>query len=435
MLKEAKSAILNNIFWFFASLVVAVLVWFVAKIEANPIGQTTFRRVPISVLVDDGMIISSQSSSVADVDVNAQESVIEVLQTDDITLTVDLRGRTPGTYTEPINVDVARLASADTQPLRITVVIEQEISQQIPVNIDIISPPVNYAAENPERNIFQAEVRGAAADVNQVEQVIGQFDLSDQQSAQVVERNLNLFAVDADGNRVDNVTINPASILVSVNVTRREDVATFTIRPNILFTTLLDGYEFRYVEYEPNVVILNGPPEVLASLGDTIDTEPISLVGRTSDFTIDVALDLPDDSNLINLSETSTVTVDIGVSEETTTLPLENIPIRFIGLPEDSTIQANPQNISVVLAGPVSLIDDLTVEDIQAVIDVNGLQAGTHQLVPQIEILQGQVDLPDSNVTLLPTEVTVTIMTPEAETTPTVESTANPRSTPDTNND
>ena len=43
-----------------ASLVIAILIWFIAKTEANPIEQRLFTR-PITILVDDTMIIKSYS--------------------------------------------------------------------------------------------------------------------------------------------------------------------------------------------------------------------------------------------------------------------------------------------------------------------------------------------------------------------------------------
>lgn len=420
MTKELQATISNNIFWFFASLMIAILIWFIAKIEADPIDQRLFTR-PINVLVDDEMIITSRSSENARVFVNAQQSNLSILQQDDITVTADLYNRPAGIYTIPLDVDISRLASADTQPAQIIVEIQQRMSQLVDLTIDIEAPPINYAAGEPQRTIFQALVSGATANVNQVSRIVGNFDLSNQQNAALVERTLTLVAEDANGNRVNDVTIEPSSISVAIAVTQREDVRTFAIRPNILFATLPDNYVFRNdgFSYEPNSIIINGSPEVLESLGDTIDTEAISLDNRTSTFSIEVALDLPDDESLIILSESSTVVVDISISEETTTLLLENIPVQIIGIPENSglSISVNPLNVSVLLTGAVSVIDTISTEDIQAVIDLNNIEVGTFLLTPQIDIRQGQISLEADDITLIPEQISVTISEPQAEST------------------
>jgi YbbR domain-containing protein len=191
------------------------------------------------------------------------------------------------------------------------------------------------------------------------------------------------------------------------------------VRPNIDFSTLPENFEFRDVDYEPNTVIINGSPELLDSLGDTIGTVVISLENRRGNFTTEVALDLPNDPSLVILSESSTVAVDIFISEEDSTLPLETVPIRVIGEAENSglIVTVNPLNISVVLTGPVSIIDSIQAQDVQAIVDVNSLSAGNYSIVPRIEIEQGQVSLETSNITLIPAEVSVTIAEPQPEST------------------
>lgn len=436
MSQEQQSAFLNNIFWFVASLVIAMIIWFIAKIEADPIGQRLFTR-PISIIVDDEMIITDRSSDNARVFVNAQQSTLTILQQDDITVTADLQGQPAGRYTIPLDVDISRLASADTQPAQIIVEIEQRISQQVGIEIDIDAPPVNYAAGTIEREFFQAVVSGAAADVSQVSRIVGDLDLSSQQSASVVERTLVLYAEDENGNRVTDVSIEPASIVVTVPVAQRENTRTFAVRPNIQFATLPENYVFRNdgFSYEPNTVIINaGSPQVLDALGDTIDTVPISLEDRTSDFTVEVALDLPEDEDLIILSESNSVIVNISISEETTTLLLENIPIQTIGFSENNglSMTANPLNVSVLLTGAVSVLDTITAEDIQAVVDLNNIEAGTHLITPQIDIRQGQINLEAENIRLIPEQITVTIIEPQAEVTVSPETTAQPSPTPAT---
>jgi YbbR domain-containing protein len=100
--------------------------------------------------------------------------------------------------------------------------------------------------------------------------------------------------------------------------------------------------------------------------------------------------------------------------------------VNIIGLPDDYSIQSSPQAISVVLNGPQSLLEDLTAADVQAVVDVNGVAPGTTDIVPQISIRQGQVNMDAVNITLLPSRVGVTLIAPTPELTdePTAEATA-----------
>jgi YbbR domain-containing protein len=210
-------------------------------------------------------------------------------------------------------------------------------------------------------------------------------------------------------------------VTVTVDVIQRDDVRELDVRPFILFNTLIENYQFDNLnDWEPRKVLISGSPDALSRLGSTVDTQPISLEGRTTDFTVEVPLDLPA-GEFIVLSGNGTITVDIAISEEAATISLENVPVSVIGIPEGSTATPTPAQISVVVNGPESLINDLKAADIQAVVDANGLAPGTTDIVPQINIRQGQINLTDLNVTLLPARVSVTLVSPTPESTEPVQ--------------
>lgn len=431
MVRSLQPRVLRNLMWFAASLSMAVLVWFVATIEADPIDQRRFTRIAVQVLADENMIITERSSEVVSVTVRAQQSVLELLTNDDIVVRADLRGHEPGVHTVPLSVEIARPASvADTQPRQITLMTERRVTQLKPVQIHIVDPPVNFRVEELTRDMQQAEVSGAEDLVETVTEVVATLDLSEQRSEASVERTLQLSAVDANGNVVEDVSIAPRSVVVNADVVQREDVRMVSVRPRILLETLPDNYEFLSLDYTPSTVLINGSPEELAQLGSTVDTEPISLEGRTDDFVAEVPLDLPSDTLLV-VSETGIITVDVSINEQTTSLPIENVPVSVLGLPDDADLQLNPEVVSVVLSGPVSILEQIAAEDVQAVIDVNTLEPGTSEVVPQIIIQQGQISLAEVSVTLLPAQVTLTLTSPTPEATPALTPEGTPDPTPD----
>lgn len=287
--------------------------------------------------------------------------------------------------------------------------------------------PVNFDAEVVEQDLFQAVVSGTEDNVSQVNVIRGQIDLSNQQTVGELERTIILQAEDSDGNRVSDVEIEPSSLVVTVDITQRGQ--TFTVRPDIDFESLPSNFEFRDVVYEPNTVILDGDPEALATLGDTINTMPISLEDRTGDFTVEVDLNLPEDQDLIVLSDITNIEVQVFISEEETTLPLQNVPVRVVGQNDNSgrTVTLNPTSLSVVLVGPASDIEGIEAEDVEAIVDINSLGEGTFSVIPRIEVA-GNASLGDSSI-LIPAEVTVTITATQPEATESPEGTAQPTPT------
>jgi YbbR domain-containing protein len=415
MAQSVQNSIINNILWFMASLALAVLVWFVATLEANPVGESRY-TVDVQILKDDGTIITNTPRSSVQVFVQAQTNVLNLLDAEDIIVTADVRGREPGTYTVPLGVTIARPARTDTQPAQITIALEQLVTRQKPVRIDILPPSANFVTQDLQQSVVQVEVSGSMERVSSVAELLASIDLSEQRTEGTVDRTIQLVPVDAAGNVINDVTINPRNVNVSVTIIQRDDVREVNVRPFILFNTLPENYEFDNLnDWEPRSVLISGSPQDLEQLGSTVDTIPISLEGRTSNFVTEVPLDLPS-GDFIVLSGNGTVTVDIAIREEATTISLENVPVNLIGVPDGYTVQASPQVISVVLNGPQSLLSGLSTDDIQAVVDVNGLVAGTSDVVPQISIRQGQVNVGTINITPLPSRISVTMTAPTPDT-------------------
>lgn len=415
MSAKNSQRILRNLTWLGGSFVLAVVVLVVAKIQADPIEETNFRNVPIQITLDDDYIITNDPSRAARVFIRAPQSITRLLVSDDVTVHADLSGLGEGTHTVPLTVTVARNspANTDTQPAQITVRLEPLEAQLKPVRIDAGALPPNLMLEMTNQSIRQATVRGALAQLNEVVEVVGRLENGNETGT--FERNLNLRALDADGNTVEDVTIEPQVVSVDVEISQREDTREVAVRPVILFDTLDDNFEFRNLnDWTPRSVIINGSPEALAALGNTVDTEPISLEGRTGDFSTSVPLALPD-AEFVILSGDRNVRVEIAIREQEITLPLENIAINLIGLPENYTAIITPETISVVLNGPISLLEGVTADNVQAVIDLNGIAAGTHDIAPRISV-NGEI-LGPFNVTVLPQRVTIVLNAPTPEAT------------------
>jgi YbbR domain-containing protein len=76
-----------------------------------------------------------------------------------------------------------------------------------------------------------------------------------------------------------------------------------------------------------------------------------------------------------------------------------------------------PDTVSVVLSGPVTVIDAVQADQVRAIVDLNNAPTGNSEVQPQIIIDQGQTTL---DTTLIPATIGVTILdtTPTPETTP-----------------
>jgi YbbR domain-containing protein len=415
---QLRAAITQNLLWFGISLVLAFFVWFFAIVQSDPIQAQTYRSITVQIVPDDGFIVANQPTNSVLVTLRAQQTVLAAITRDDITVSAALVGKTAGTHTVPLNVRVNRpgIIAVDTQPTQITVTLERVEVGQKPVRIVITNPPpADYAYDEPTPDIFQVEVRGSSSQVASVVYVQGEIDLGNERNP--LETDIQLFAVDADGNRINDILLTPLTTRAQVNIYSRPDVKQVTVRPNIRFETLPTGYVFQSIRAEPQFVYLSGTPSELAAVGDTVTTAPIDLTGQTGDFEISVPLDLPSNQLLV-LSGDNAINVNIGIAALVTARQIDNVPVEVIGLPRGATITLTPPTVSIVLNGAITVVEDLTSKDVQAIIDMNGLASGNYERVPNVIIKQGQVIV--DNYQLLPPRITVNLVvpTPQPENTP-----------------
>lgn len=345
--------------------------------------------------------------------VRAQQSVINLISSEDITVRADFRRRAEGAHTVPLQVVINRAgALGDSQPTQITANLQAIISQQKPIELVALGDvPIDYDYDPLRADALQAQVIGPSERVNQVALVRGEVDLRERRAP--FEANVTLIALDANGRRIGDVKVDPETTRVQVNVVARDDVRQVAVRPNIQLHTLNPGYVLSSFSYEPQFVYLSGAPSTLAALGSTVETQPISLAGRRDGYETSVGLILPPD--VLVLGGTHTIQLSIGIEAQIATRQFDNIPLSLVGLGRGLRAEVSPEQISVVLTGPSVQVNSLKAEDFRAVVDLSSARFGNQEIVPRLDINTDGIDLP--NFTLLPPFVTVAI-SPEATATP-----------------
>ena len=412
----AKSDMAGNLLWLAVSLLLASGVWYIAVTSADPIAKRNFRSIPIQIVPSQTAEMTNSRLRAASVTIQGLQTTISARRAEDIVVRADLSRLGPGTHTVPLEVKVTqpetdsirRLVSV-VQPSQIIVELEPLESHDKKIVIDLLeAPPIGFRHDEPAPSITEVLVSGAASRVGQVVAVRGSLDLS--ASRNPIEVDLRLYAIDADGNRIDDVELDPQTAAVSVNIARRDDIRQIAVRPNVLLDTLPAGFTLKNQSYDPESIFVSGAPEQLATISDTLFTEPISLIDRQEGFVTTVPVRLPGD-DLFVMSGDNNVTVSIEIIPIIDSRQIDNILVAHIGLDSEYSVSIVPKAVSAIVTGPVVTVDALTVENIQVVVDLEGLAPGVYDQEPSISINQGE--LSEENVSLLPDVVNVEIASPQ----------------------
>jgi YbbR domain-containing protein len=142
---------------------------------------------------------------------------------------------------------------------------------------------------------------------------------------------------------------------------------------------------------------------VVSTLPGVVETQPIDLQNASDDITTRLDLNLPVGVSVVG---EQTVLVQASISPIESSLTLSNEIVQVVGLPTGLTAQVLPATVDVIVSGPLPLLDTLTRQDIRVTVDLTGLTAGTHQLVPKVEILIADVQVES----ILPGTIEVTLV-------------------------
>ncbi|MFM7174309.1 MAG: YbbR-like domain-containing protein, partial [Caldilinea sp.] len=295
--------------------------------------------------------------------------------------TLDLTGL--GTGDHVVSVKVTRrdpqVAVLTVQRSEYTVTIDQHVQKEIPVQVEIMDGAAfGYEWQQPIYTPMTVTVSGPATQVSQVVRARAEIYLRGAKSQ--VERTQQLVPIDAQGRAVERVAVPaPGKVQIVVPVEQwpgRKEVA---VRVKLTGPPA-NGYRLSAVRAEPSTVVLQGDPDLLAQVPGFVETDPLDLTGATSDIRKRAQLVLPEGVTSFDgdfVMATAGITPIVGgltVSE----------PLVVRGLGPGLVAELSLDEVDVILSGPIPLLESMNEDDVFAILDLNGLVAGTHIVEPAI---------------------------------------------------
>ncbi|OGO55169.1 MAG: hypothetical protein A2V85_16490 [Chloroflexi bacterium RBG_16_72_14] len=325
------------------------------------------------------------------------------LTADDFRATVDLANVTPDGSATSVRVSVVaidpRVTILDFRPQSIQVILDQSIPKVVHVVVDRGSPPAGLDIGEETVEPSSVTVTGPSAAVNRV--VAARASALIDGSGIDVDREVEVDAIDAAGEIVTGVKIEPRTVHVTIPIFTNKESRTLPVNP-VLTGTPAAGFRIARIEFEPLVVSVEGDGDQLAELVRA-DTEPVGVFGATSDVEMTVLLALP--PGVLPLGSTSVkVTVVIEPVTETRTF---GVGLRLDGMRPGFRYAAELDPILLTLFGSVADLDVLGSAPIVIGLNVSALGPGTHE-VPVVPSVPSGVTVAAISVET----VTVTVLEP-----------------------
>lgn len=410
----------KNISAFLLAFILAIAVWISAVTATDPNQERVF-IVPIETLGQEANTeITSELPERMQLTLYAPRSNLEKIskQDDDLSAWIDLTSLSEGIhdvsiqYQIPADIRPVRVIAAT--PSRAEITIEELITATIPINNEIIGEPaLGYQAETPQWNNLETTLSGRSSLVRQVAKIEAVLDISG--ATETIEETMMLVPRDSEGRFVQGLDLDPDRVTVIQPITLKGGYRNMVVKV-VTIGQVGDGYRQTHITVTPpNVMLFSADPALLDQLPGYVETETLDIADAIDDIETVLVLNLPEGISVIG-DDHVLVTVGVAAIEGSVKISRD---VEIIGLRPGLEAQVSPAQVDIIIAGPIPDLESMTPVDVRVVLDLTGLETGSYQLEPIVEILPDNIYLQS----ISPETVEVII---QEQPTPTAVPTPNP---------
>lgn len=382
-----------NLRTFLWALAMSLAVWVAAVSTANPDEVRQFPNpIPVEIIGQDpGLVITSDVPEQIELTLRAPRSVWDRLlsETNELRAILDLSGLSAGGHMVDIQIQIPirpiRIVSATPQTATIT--LEPLATRTFPVDLSISGEPaIGYRAGDPSLEPGEVVVSGPKSQVERVVRIRAPITLAGVRES--VDQSVTVQALDENNQIIAGLGLNPAQVLVKLPVSQQGGYRDLAVKV-VVSGQVASGYRLANISvFPPVVTVYSADPTLVNSLPGVLETQALDLENADDELATRLAINLPEGVSLVG---EQTVVVRVNITPIQSSLTLSNRTIEIEGLPEGWFVQAAPDNVDVILSGPLPLLDILSSQEVRVVINVADLGEGTHQLTPKVEILVADI--------------------------------------------
>jgi YbbR domain-containing protein len=376
------------------AFILALAVWIIAVTNADPTETRELGPIPIdySGLRQSLLIVGDPPPSTGSITVRAPLSVWEQIGTDNVALAVNLAGLEEGTHELAVetSLDVRPAQVTGWDPESISLTLERAATASLDIEIKTVGEPqlgfrTTLVDSSPERAI----ILGPLSQVDRVVSVVVAVNVLERRED--FEQVASLSAVDADGNIVEGVELDPEVAQVRVAIEPRERFRLVSVVPNLEGEEQLAaaGYRLTDVSVTPEVItVFSSDPTALQGLPGFVLTSPFDLTGATGNLERRLSLDLPQGVSPV---EDQGVLVKVSISAVEGTITVNRL-VEVRGLTDGLYARLSPEAVDIILNGPLPTLNSLQLEDVRVILDLLDLDIGIYQIPPLVIIARTDVE-------------------------------------------
>lgn len=398
-----KEKLLNNLGLKVVSLVLAFVIWMAIVNISNPVVSGQPFTIPVDVrneeILDNANLtyeIVEKDSVTVNYQVNTRNS--SLFRASDFSAYIDLKDYNDVTGAVPITIEVnknkeslIRDGEVTAKPMVLHVKTEAMQNKKFDLKVNYVGEVEDgYASGITTLSSDYVVARGPESVIGQIASI--GVEISREGANADLEGDVVPKCYDANDKELtdlgDKLTITPNTIHYNMAILKAKELTlNFEVKG-----TVAPGYRFTGVDSDLKSVPVVATKSVLASVNAlSVADDKLTIEGATADKVIHLDLNnyLPPSTAIVQNAQ-SEVTVTLKVEPLTTksyTLNLAELASR--GTDPDYEYTFSRDSVDVNIRGLKEDLDTLDVSDLNAVLDMTGLEPGTHPGKLAFEVGEG----------------------------------------------
>lgn len=397
----------KNISTFILALVLAIGVWIAAVNASDPDVEKDYPTPTLLEMVgqDTALVITNNYTEQITLNLRAPQSIWAQLTANDenIHAILDLSGLEPGEYslTPQIQIGIQPTRIISFTPPSIEITLEELVTQTFPVNLSLnLETSLGYQAGSARLSADEVQISGPKSLVDRVDTV--QASLTKSDVREDISESLTIEALDVEGKLIRGIDLSFDTVELLIPVSQEGGYRDMAVKV-VVEGQVADLHRLTNITVFPLVVtVYSADTQLVNSLSGILETEALDITGISEDVSARLKLDLPENISLVG---DQSVLVKVSVEAILSSLTISEKALQVINLDPALVAELSSLTVDVIISGPLPALDVLSADDLRVILDVEGLGAGVHQLVPIVEILNKDIQVE----TILPESIELTL--------------------------
>jgi YbbR domain-containing protein len=389
MIKVLRSFV-ANLATLLTAFIIGFAIWTAAVRADDPVGSRRFNLQVEVVGQPPNSQLLNRGQDRVQILVEGRESSLAGMNQDDFRAFIDLSEVAYGESEVEIEIrhDEPQVTVTGLFPESTTVRLEQIVTREIPVRPDLRGDVARgHVRSEPIVDPVTIQVTGPASRVDNLAEARITVFLNNERQDVVVARRPTFYDLQGNVTGVTGLSLSSEEVVVIVPVIELVGFAEKPVTPQWRGSPA-PGYRLLNVTVQPASVLVTGLPAALDKLR-VLRTEAIDINGLVTAFTQQVPLELP---NGITLDEPQPIIVTVEIEPILTSSVIAKEPdLRALG--PELTAELDPEEVRIFLFGPLPVLDSLQPGDVRVTLDLLNLSIGVHNVIPIVDVFANDVEV------------------------------------------